>query len=557
MTASSFIGVVCRDAERPWVEEFFELFKTPWEFYCAQRQYSVVVSTDPDPGHLNCQLLIMYRSASGSDAGAVAGVGDEVLFIDVPDAKLPLYGNAVAFSWGVPLVRKSGSSAAVVVETVSGDRRVIRAGYNLFLETAFLLRQGQPAQHALIPTLELHISLLRSWLIRAGVPFIEVPPSPAGYDFIACLTHDVDFIRISDHKFDHTMFGFIHRASLGSIRNWMKRRITARQCLQNVKSLASLPAVHLGLREDFWLQDFDRFLELERDTKATFFFIPYKGRAGDKVGGCYSRKRAAAYDVHNERKLIDKLILAGNEIAVHGIDAWHSVQRGRDERQRIAAITKSAGIGVRMHWLYFDAASPRVLEKAGFHYDSTIGYNDAIGYRAGTQQVFRPHGATTLLELPLHIQDFALFHESGLGLTDERAWKICEAVLANATNYGGAVTILWHPRSLAPERLWGGLYMRLLNRLMSRRVWFGTAADVVEWFRGRRALSFHRDDSSSANGRVAVTSSEGRLPGGRLALRIHEPSTDSREATCGGELVVDLTVSRCEAYAGIANRSFI
>jgi hypothetical protein len=541
--SSGFIGIVCNDSEREWVEEFFELFKTPWELYRPEQQYSAIISTDPNPGRLNCDLLIIYSSAFGGDGAAVVEGNGEPMFIDVPDAMLPLYGDVVTFSWGMPLLRKTGSSAAVVVETPSANGRVIRVGYDLFDEIAFLLCQGQPAQQALIPALELHISILRSWLVRAGVPFIEVQSAPAGYDFAACLTHDVDFIRISDHKFDHTMFGFIHRASLGSIRKLIKRRISAEQCLQSMKSVASLPAVYLGLREDFWLQDFDRFLDLERDTKATFFFIPYKGRAGDRVEQFHSR-RAAAYDVHNERKLIDKLILAGNEIAVHGIDAWHSVQRGRDERQRIAAITKSAEIGVRMHWLYFDAASPRVLEEAGFHYDSTVGYNDAIGYRAGTQQVFRPHGATTLLELPLHIQDFALFHESGLGLTDEHAWKICEAVLANAANYGGAVTILWHTRSLAPERLWGGFYVRLLNRLMSRRVWFGTAAEVVEWFRGRRALSFHRDNSSSANSRVAVTSCEGRLTGARLALRIHEPGAGSHEATCGRQQVVDLAVRR-------------
>ena len=542
--SSGFIGIVCNESERPWVEEFFELFKTPWELYRPEQRYSAIISTDPNPGRLNCDLLIIYSSASGDDGAAVVEGNGAPLFIDVPDAMLPLYRDVASFSWGMPLLRKTGSSAAVVVETPSANGRVIRVGYDLFDEIASLLCQGQPAQQAGIPAIELHISILRSWLIRAGVPFIEVRSAPAGYDFAACLTHDVDFIRISDHKFDHTMFGFIHRASLGSIRNLMKRRITARHCLQNVRSLASLPAVHLGLREDFWLQDFDRFLDLERDTKATFFFIPYKGRAGDKVGRFHSRRRAAAYDVHNERKLIDKLIMAGNEIAVHGIDAWHSVQRGQDERQRIAAITKSAEIGVRMHWLCFDAASPRVLEEAGFHYDSTIGYNDAIGYRAGTQQVFRPHGATTLLELPLHIQDCALFYEGRFGVTDERAWKICEAVLANAANYGGAVTILWHTRSLAPERLWGGFYMRLLNRLMSRRVWFGTAAEVVEWFRGRRALSFHRDNSSSANGRVAVTSCEGQLPGARLALRIHEPIAGSRESTCRGQQVVDLAVRR-------------
>jgi hypothetical protein len=523
-----------------WIEEFFELFKTPWEFYQHGHRYSAVISTDPNPGQLDCELLIIYSSLNSGAAGAASS---SQLFLDLPDAKLPLYGKAATFSWGVPLVRKSGSSIAIVVETSSANLKVIRAGYDLFEEVAFLLRVGQPPELALIPTLELHISLLRSWLVRAGVPFIEIPPNPAGYDFAACLTHDVDFIRVSDHKFDRTMFGFIHRASIGSIRNLMKHRITAQKCLQNVKSLVCLPAVHLGLHEDFWLKDFDRFLELERYTKATFFFIPYKNRAGDNVGRIHSRRRAAAYDVNDERKLIDRLIQAGNEIAVHGIDAWHSVEKGRDERQRITAITKAPKIGIRMHWLCFDAGSPRVLEEAGFHYDSTVGYNNAIGYRAGTQQVFRPHGATTLLELPLHIQDCALFYEGQLGLTEEYAWKMCEVVLANAADYGGAITILWHTRSLAPERLWGDFYVRLLNRLASRRVWFATAAEIVEWFRERRAISFHRDNSS-ANERVAVTSREGRTALGRLAVRIHAPGAGSRDTICADEPVVDLAVRR-------------
>ena len=41
-----------------------------------------------------------------------------------------------------------------------------------------------------------------------------------------------------------------------------------------------------------------------------------------------------------------------------------------------------------MHWLYFGDDSPKTLEAAGFDYDSTCGYNDAVGYRAGTSQVF-------------------------------------------------------------------------------------------------------------------------------------------------------------------------
>ena len=34
------IGVIAKTHERRAVEEFFELFKTPWEFYCKDQAYS-------------------------------------------------------------------------------------------------------------------------------------------------------------------------------------------------------------------------------------------------------------------------------------------------------------------------------------------------------------------------------------------------------------------------------------------------------------------------------------------------------------------------------------
>ena len=39
--------------------------------------------------------------------------------------------------------------------------------------------------------------------------------------------------------------------------------------------------------------------------------------------------------------------------------------------------------------LFLLPESPRQLEAAGFDYDSTWGYNNAVGYRPGTSQVFR------------------------------------------------------------------------------------------------------------------------------------------------------------------------
>src|SRR3989441_13235624 len=111
-----------------------------------------------------------------------------------------------------------------------------------------------------------------------------------------------------------------------------------------------------------------------------------------------------------------------------------------------------------MHWLYFDDHSPVAPEKPGFSYDSTMGYNETVGYRAGTTQAFKPLQATRLLELPLHAMDTALFFPSHLNLSAKEAGKLVHAIIENAPQFGGVVTVNWHDRSIAPERLWDRFY---------------------------------------------------------------------------------------------------
>jgi hypothetical protein len=147
--------------------------------------------------------------------------------------------------------------------------------------------------------------------------------------------------------------------------------------------------------------------------------------------------------------------LSGGEIALHGINAWASEEHARLESKELtplAASPRPEERGVRMHWLYFDADAWQCLEAAGFSYDSTWGYNETVGYRAGTSQVFRPLCATTLLELPLHVMDTSLFYASYLNLTPLAAQTVLSAIVQHARESGGTVTVNWHDRSLFPER---------------------------------------------------------------------------------------------------------
>src|SRR5205085_4488954 len=180
----------------------------------------------------------------------------------------------------------------------------------------------------------------------------------------------------------------------------------------------------------------------------------------------------------------------GCEVGVHGIDAWHSMDAGRQELQRVAKYTGCLEMGIRMHWLLQEDDTFKLLEAAGYSYDSTAGYNETPGYRAGTTQVYRPIGVERLLELPMHIQDGALFFSQRLNLSEKQANDLCEKFVANARRVGGVLTLLWHDRSHAAERFWGEFYARFLERLRAMGVWFGTGAQIVSWFRKRRAVIF-------------------------------------------------------------------
>ena len=492
------IGVVAHASERDAVEEFFELFKTPWEPFERGHAYDVVISTIPEVPEVDARLLVVCGSRTSSIDSRyeiTAGRKIQAALVEHGGGTLPTSGQVLVLEAPSGVKCVSASAGSVGVTFRSGNRHVVRLGYDFFQEIRHLLSIGQVVENPRVPSVDVHIEMLRGWMIEAGIAFAEIPPIPAGYPFAVCLTHDVDFIGIRQHKLDHTMWGFLYRATVGTLRNYWRRRIALRHVLQSLQSVVSLPLVHLGLARDFWLP-FEWYLRIEKNLPSTYFLIPFKRRAGEKVATAHPQRRACAYDIDDIREWSSRLLKEGCEIGVHGIDAWHNVELGRQELARIQAVTADSNVGIRMHWLLHDDDTCRVLEAAGYSYDSTAGYNETPGYRNGTSQVFRPFGCQKLLELPMHIQDGAMFFPQRMNLPDSAAWSLCESFISNAIRFGGVLTLLWHDRSHAPERFWGEFYVRLVQRLQSFNPWFGTASQVVEWFRKRREVKFRRDETT-------------------------------------------------------------
>lgn len=526
------IGVIASESQHQVVQEFFELFKTPWEFYRRDEHYDVVLCSGPEEVDTGFAKLILIYGGRDLPFDAQHGKqghsssGGPRMFV-AERMSIPVYGDGVTFSParnGILLDEESQQPAMYQV-TGRNSAIMVRIGYDLFQEVAFLLTQGQPLKNADIPSLDLHISFLRSLIVRHGIPLIEIPPVPHGYRFIACLTHDVDHPSIRLHKFDHTMFGFLYRASVGSLLAALRARQSVRAVMRNWAAVLKLPLVHFAVSPDFWNQ-FEAYRSLEGDgVRSSFFVIPFKRRRGAKGGE--PPPRASAYAAADIAGDIKQLLAEGHEIGLHGIDAWHDSNMGSEELAEISQVTGTGITGVRMHWLYFDEQSPAVLERVGVEYDSTVGYNETVGYRAGTSQVYRPLGVQRLLELPLHIMDTALFFPACLNLSFVEARRIVRRIIDHAVEFGGVVTINWHDRSLAPERQWRDFYVDLLDELRSRGAWLANGRDTVLWYRRRREIVL--EDVAQADREVTARVRPGtNLPG--MDLRIYNAVSPSTAA---------------------------
>jgi len=529
------IGVVSKSHQKAAVDEFFELFKVHWEYYQPGRTYDVLIITDPAAAvESRARLKIIYTTEAlpidGASEGRILSHEDPVLLKN-GQFEFPVYSSCRIFPGRKDrLVQMNDSGEAAGYSSPQGDRYITRMGYDLFDEIGHLLTQGQSIRYASIPTIDIHIAMLRTWILQADVRLVEIPPSPYGYRFITCLTHDVDFINIRDHGFGRSLLGFIARAMIPQYLRNTRSKIAWSRLIKNWKALLVLPGVYLGLVKDTWF-DFDRYLKIEQGMGSTYFFIPYKKDAGNSGKGRPPKLRAAHYNIEEQRELVNELIKQRCEIGLHGIDAWHDSKKGRKERQIICNMTKDDHVGVRMHWLYFSEDSSKVLDEAGFDYDSTVGFNETIGFRSGTVQAYRLPGTKDIIELPLNLMDTTLFYSGRLALSESSALMHCERLISEFLIHGGVLTINWHTRSLNPERNWDDFYIELLNTLKREKVWFATAQQAVNWYRKRRSVRID-DVEVAENNSLKVTLSSARVDNDfpPVRIRLHHSNGKRKNA---------------------------
>jgi hypothetical protein len=168
--------------------------------------------------------------------------------------------------------------------------------------------------------------------------------------------------------------------------------------------------------------------------------------------------------------LISHLKDKGMELGVHpGYYTFNDPHRLSDEVEHICEVIGETRVGGRQHFLRWHPHTWHDWEKSGLVYDSTVGFSDHIGFRAGTCLPYRPWSLEldreiNLLEIPLLAMDVTLAHY--MRLTPEESVALLLQCAERCKIVGGVFTLLWHNRSLLDPH-YGHTYQTLLSALDS------------------------------------------------------------------------------------------
>jgi hypothetical protein len=168
------------------------------------------------------------------------------------------------------------------------------------------------------------------------------------------------------------------------------------------------------------------------------------------------------------RDVVSRLKNEGVELGVHpGYYTFNDPQRLEDEVERIREGIGERRVGGRQHFLRWHPRTWHDWDKCGLAYDSTVGFSDHIGFRAGTCVPYRPwslelNREINLLEIPLLAMDVTLAYY--MRLAPEESVTLLLQCAERCKMVGGVFTLLWHNRSLLDPN-YGEAYQTVLSAL--------------------------------------------------------------------------------------------
>jgi peptidoglycan/xylan/chitin deacetylase (PgdA/CDA1 family) len=275
---------------------------------------------------------------------------------------------------------------------------------------------------------------------------------PDGHKFAVCLSHDVDVL--CPHNYFRKELDSIRSFTVGDFRGTidiLRRPRVVRPFLDSREIMA---------------------LEEKYGARSSFYFIAVDG-GPDR-----------SYDINEIKDDLKFIDGSGWEVGLHGSQAAHAdLERMKKEKALLEGALGKGVVGYRNHFLRFKVPLTwRLLQQAGFKYDTTLGYADCAGFRGGMCHPFFPYdleAGTTIdiLEIPLVIMDASLF-QNYMRLDIHGAWDLIKGLIDVVESQRGTIGILWHNTNMLGDTL--RLYEKTLQYCSDRNAWMPTGKQLQQ-----------------------------------------------------------------------------
>lgn len=274
---------------------------------------------------------------------------------------------------------------------------------------------------------------------------------PEGARYALVLSHDVDFVPA----------GPVDVARQGA-KTALRHLLRERDPADALRAMSGLASACLAGRDPYGCVP--EIIERERALGV---------RSSFQVAVGHRHPHDVNYRIEDDRvrDYLRSITDAGFDLCLHGSvrstenPDWYVGEAALLER-RLARPR-----GSRQHFLSFDYdALFSAQERAGIHYDMSMGFPDQIGPRAGFSHPYFPYCVEQdrpydVLQISLFLMDVTLRGYMGLKLP--AAWQAIEHTLDQLGRVGGCASAVWHPIVFGGARDPGydELYWRMVSRV--------------------------------------------------------------------------------------------
>ncbi|MBO6719067.1 MAG: hypothetical protein JJ913_14010 [Rhizobiaceae bacterium] len=274
------------------------------------------------------------------------------------------------------------------------------------------------------------------------------------------LTHDVDAIRLTPEiRLKQTAFQLANALRSATHARFLQAGVR----LVDAARFAFSPGD---------LRTIGRIREMEQAAGLRSVFHFYGGPAGWARRTPRRMLIDPGYDVGSPYVAgeIGALRDGGWQVGLHqSFEAWSSPASMERERQRVEAVSGAPVVHCRQHWLRFSWETTwRAQERAGLAVDSTLGFNDRPGFRAGHALRLFPWDRAAGIPMQLAVMPMVMMDSQFYDyaqLSADAAGPGMKRWIDEIRAVGGEASVNWHPHTITGLYGWGKGFEDLLGLL--------------------------------------------------------------------------------------------